>query len=243
MPGAPWYYAVPGTRHGPFTTEELARTLLTLEDPHRVLVWRAGLETWTPAGSIDALRPHLTPREAAAPTPGGPVDTGELLAPDTAESHWFVVGPLKLVVMGTVTFGIYELYWLYQHWRRVEERENIHALLRTLFAVVWCHALFRRIWESAETHGVRPPVPAGILSAAFILLTILARLPDPYWLVTFLAVWPLAHVQVVANAVSAQLTPSSLDRNTRLTGLNWVAVVLGGVCWVLAVVGVSLSTE
>ena len=41
---------------------------------------------------------------------------------ESNEPHFFPVSGLKLVVMSTVTFGLYEIYWFYQNWWLVKQR-------------------------------------------------------------------------------------------------------------------------
>jgi hypothetical protein len=239
-PEPPWYYAVPGAREGPFTTDELVRVLASSPEPRAVLVWRAGLDTWTPAGAVEALSPHLP----ATPLPGALVPAAaEQPAPPAEEPHWFAVGIPKLIVMSTLTLGIYEVYWLYKHWRRVADRgEDVQPLARAIFAVLFCHGLFARVRDSAAENGLALRAPVLLLTIGFIVLTLSARLPEPYWLVSMLSVLPLAHVQVAANQVSARLTPSH-DRNTRLRGANWAAVGIGGLSWLLILAAAFLPAE
>jgi hypothetical protein len=240
-PEPPWYYAVPGERQGPFTTEQLVRVLAGFPDPRAVLVWRAGLETWTPAGAVEALSPHLPPANLPAGAAVPPL--AEPPPPPAEEPHWFAVGIPKLIVMSTLTLGIYEVYWLYKHWRRVADRgDDVMPLARAIFAVLFCHGLFARIRDSAEENGFSMRAPVLLLTIGFIGLTLLARLPEPYWLVSMLSVWPLAHVQLAANQVSARLTPSH-DRNTRLRGANWAAVGIGGLSWLLVLAASFLPAE
>ena len=49
---------------------------------------------------------------------------------------YFEVALGKVVVMSLVTFGLYELYWMYQQWKRVKIRtmEDLSPFWRTFFA-------------------------------------------------------------------------------------------------------------
>jgi hypothetical protein len=63
--------------------------------------------------------------------------------PPERKRYFFDVSILKLVVMSTVTFNLYQIYWFYKNWRLAKERgENVIPLLRTLFAVLFAYSLF-----------------------------------------------------------------------------------------------------
>jgi hypothetical protein len=80
---------------------------------------------------------------------------------------------------------------------------------------------------------------AGSLAALFIILEISWRLPDPYWLITYASVIPLAIVQADVIEIHRAL---GLDPaiNNRFTWINIVGIVIGGLLLVLAVIGVFL---
>ena len=62
------------------------------------------------------------------------------------------------------------------------------------------------------------------------------RLPDPYWLVSYLSFLPLLVVQRAVNALSAAVAPAA-DRNDRYSGANVVIIVLGAILFVLVILG------
>jgi len=64
------------------------------------------------------------------------------------------------------------------------------------------------------------------MALMFIVLVLSRRLADPWWLVSFAAVIPLAVVQRTVNALNAKVRPDA-DRNRRLSKWNWIAAILG----------------
>jgi hypothetical protein len=150
---------------------------------------------------------------------------------------FFAVGTTKLLVMCLCTMTLYQLFWFYKNWRawKLHSGENVTPVLRTLFAVLFCYPLFKRINERAEAAAVGG-FAAGVLATVWIVLSVLYRLPDPYWLVSFGAVFVLPAVQAVANRVNETVAPGH-DRNRAFSAWNWVAVALGGPLMVLAIIG------
>jgi uncharacterized membrane protein len=158
-----------------------------------------------------------------------------------AAAPWFRVGTAKLVLMCVVTFGLYQAYWFYQQWRHVQRRgERVQPLLRTLFAGIFCYALFRRVSTDAAERGI-PRVPSALICAvAFILLSVAVRLPAPWSSISLLSLLPLALVQRAASAAALAAVPTA-DPNTRLTPINWFGVVVGVLILVMAVLAETLA--
>lgn len=151
---------------------------------------------------------------------------------------YFAVSPAKLVVMSLCTLGFYDIYWFYSHWRLVKERERANILppLRAVFAYFFCYSLFSRIRSSAQASKVEVLLPAGPIAAAWIVISLLWKLPGPYWLVSFLAPFLLIPAQIAANRINETVAPGH-DRNARFSGTNIVTMVVGGFLLVLAVLG------
>lgn len=162
---------------------------------------------------------------------------------ESAATVFFPVSVTKLLVLSICTFGLYEIYWFYRNWQLVKRRENsdIIPALRSIFGVLFCYALFRRVRDEAENHRTKP-IPAGPLAAGWIVLTVLWRLPGAYWLVTFLAILFMLPVQRAANAINRQAVPDH-DPNSHFSGWNITAVVLGGLFFVLSLIGTFVSPE
>lgn len=167
-------------------------------------------------------------------------------ATDFAASHrpaFFPVSLTKLVLLSICTLGLYEIYWFYKNWGYVEQREksDIRPAARSIFAVFFCYALFRKVADHAvETTGTK--ISAGLLATGWIITTLLWRLPDPYWLVCFSAVFFMVPVQSSINSINAKLAPEH-DRNTRFSAWNIAGLVVGGLLFILGVIGTFLPAE
>jgi hypothetical protein len=151
---------------------------------------------------------------------------------------FFPVSILKLVVMSTVTFGFYELYWFYQNWKLVRHRtkRDIMPFWRAFFGFFFCYSMFREIQVSASERGLTATFSSGILTILWIGVTICHRLPDPYWLVSMLAVFALLPVQRTVSKLNACVT-TNYDLNSRFTGWNIAGIVIGGLFLVFVVIG------
>src|ERR1700676_4588395 len=98
-----WYYAVDNEQKGPINEAELKEHLATNKVPADVLVWKDGMDNWTPANQVPAFsfRPPpvpakiqpgaATPAETASASPAvsnpdstKPVTVSSLFAPGEA---------------------------------------------------------------------------------------------------------------------------------------------------------------
>jgi cobalamin biosynthesis protein CobD/CbiB len=79
-------------------------------------------------------------------------------------------------------------------------------------------------------------ITAGPFAVGWIITTLLHRLPDPYWLISFAAVFFMLPIQSVANEIN-RVVATGHDENRRIRGWNWLAVALGGSLLVLTAIG------
>jgi hypothetical protein len=150
----------------------------------------------------------------------------------------FPVSLLKLTVMSIATLGIYELYWFYKNWNLIKQREKIKMapFWRAFFAYLFCYQCFSDIRAQAASLGLRQSLPAGPLAVGWIITSLLWKLPDPYWFVSFFSFVFILPVQALANRVNARIT-SDYDPNQEFTGWNWAGVVVGAIILTLAILG------
>jgi hypothetical protein len=176
--------------------------------------------------------PYAPPRSAVADAP---------LSVEGAQAPaFFPASGTKVVVLSFCTFGLYQYYWFYKNWRMVRDQTNggISPFLRAFGAVFFCYSLNKRIRE----HNSDLPassLAAGPLAAVWIVLSLLCKLPEPYWLVSFLAIFVLVPVQRAINSINAVVAPAH-EPNSQFSAWNWVAVALGGSFFLLAVYGTLL---
>ena len=114
----------------------------------------------------------------------------------------------KFLLLSMATFGLYQLYWFYKSWKYVQSRDHsdIQPLWRALFAPIWFYSLAEDI--AGEKTAQSASIVSGSLTILYLLLNASSRLPDPYWLITFLSAF------VVIPLVR------DVDTINRLAGVN-----------------------
>ena len=159
---------------------------------------------------------------------------GKSIPAPTSAPVFFSASPFKVTVMCLATLGFYQIYWFYKNWKLIKEREKteIMPFWRAVFSVFYCASCFNRIGAMGGSLGLGSSINAGILSAVWILLTIAQRLPDPYWLVSFLSFLCLLPVQSLANSINSSVSPD-FRPNERFTGWDIPIVIFGGLLFIL----------
>lgn len=169
---------------------------------------------------------------------------GDGIAGEAPAFTLFPVAPHKLAIMSICTFGFYELYWAYQQWKRIRlnSHESISAFWRAVFAPFWGFSLFNHVDGIASGRHVHFGWGGGLLGLMYLVLNLSWRLPDPYWLVSFATFVPLVIVQRSINVLNAA-EQSNENPNTSYTAANIVAIVIGGLLFLFAVLGTVMPSE
>jgi len=75
VPGAldqVWYGAIGGKRAGPFTEDQMRQYILAAKIKPATLVWREGMDNWSPAGQSTDLAPLFASLPPPPPSPPPP---------------------------------------------------------------------------------------------------------------------------------------------------------------------------
>jgi hypothetical protein len=157
----------------------------------------------------------------------------------SAVQPFFAIGRWKFVALALSTFNLYQLVWLWQHWRhrrKVVGEPVLPAVRALLFPWIFTIPLGYRIAKAcvaSGTAGWSPALTAAILWTLSSLGS--AFLPDGSWLLlTFLPVLSGTWLQHLANRVNTTVVPAH-DRNQQFTLANKVVVVIGGLAVLLLI--------
>jgi hypothetical protein len=183
-------------------------------------------------------------RRGPAPSLG----TGE----SGGEAMPFLYVPVaRVILLSIASCGIYEAYWIYKNWRYVKEKDriDIQPFWRGIFAVFFCHSLFRKIHKDAGMGTDQAATfSAGGLATGWVILVILGNLISQaggiasviaFLMPSYLFLVP---VQNYVNSVTRK-------RNPGAEYYGWSAghilcLVLGLVVWALTLytIGVELQS-
>jgi hypothetical protein len=178
--------------------------------------------------------------------PQAPVGHEALAADGPGEPPpFFAVTRLKLTVMLFATVGVYQIYWFYKHWQQTNrwQMRPVSPLARAIFSILFAYSLFERVKRFGQEREVAvPAIGSGLLALAYLFGSFAWRLESPADFVGLLSWLPLVYFQGRVNALHAQLGHDPA-LNSRFTGWNLLAIVLGGLLWIFVVAGLFLPAE
>jgi len=155
----------------------------------------------------------------------------------------------RLILMSIISFGVYEMYWIYKNWRYVKERDHLYMHIRPFwrgwFGIFYCHSLLRRIHEDEEARAIQVPLfsPNGLATGWVVLIiisNIVGRAPGiaasiiAAFIPSFLCLVP---VQNYVNSVSEQRSPG--QPYYRWSSGHVVCLVFGIIIWALLLIGLG----
>lgn len=151
------------------------------------------------------------------------------------------------VLLSIVTFGIYEIYWFYRNWKQLKLHKNLDispgwrtvGLFVPIYGIVLAYRQLRDIRDFSKEAGIDKTYSSGQILFGWLILSALWRLPDPFWFLSFLSVWPLTVVQGVLNSYWKKEQPELIER-TKFSGRQIILLVLGGIFLILALSGTSI---
>ncbi len=144
----------------------------------------------------------------------------------TPQPVYFSVSNSKFIVMSIMTLGVYDVYWFYQNWKRVQSHsgENISLFWRVLFSNFYFYSLIKRMNASAREVGIRESLNPTWLTLVFLVLTLTGLCPSPYLYLGLLAFLPLYPAQSLISRINLHHNPNLIPNN-RYSGKNILGIL------------------
>ena len=177
----------------------------------------------------------------------------DVSAPENGNGEYYVVAPGKFLLLTILTFGIYLVYWFYRHWKSIKLRDqtSIWPIPRGLFYIFFTHSLFSDFDEKLKRDGLDYPWNPMMAATLVVFVTLLSNvtsqlasrglIPVEYDFISFvltpILAWLVLPAQRAANVASGD--PGGTG-NSKLTGANWAWMIIGGLFWIMSLLGVYL---
>lgn len=164
---------------------------------------------------------------------------------NVTDPMFFGVSTFKMVLMSFLTLSLYNFYWFYKNFDLYEKRYNEGSIpiLRALFSPIFSFALFASVNAELENRESSRVLPAAFLAIVYFLLNASGRLlPEPYFLISFLAFIPLISANNRINNLNA-LEDENYDPDDDITWVNWIFLLTGTATIILMVFGLIMGVD
>jgi len=165
-----------------------------------------------------------------------------------ASGFYYPVSPLKLIVMSVLTFGFYDLFWLWKSWRwaKIYDDKDCWPFWRMIFALFWLYPLFRDVNKRRDTFYGWTEV--GVISAVLYAVCVVgANMSDRLYEndLIFIAATLIAPLFLLPTLVSMNKLNGdreALRVNSKLGGLTVAAAIPGILLWALVLLELNEIT-
>ena len=151
----------------------------------------------------------------------------------------------KFAVLSFFTFGIYSTWWMFTCWKFFKEKDNmdIYPALRAIFSIFFFYSLLDRIKLNATTEDYKNSYSSGFLFACYLVLSLLGRLPDPFWLISLLSIIPVLPAYNLFNKTLLKSNKYDAVVRSGLSGGQWAVLIVGVLFTILVLAGLLLPEE
>ncbi len=172
------------------------------------------------------------------------------------KTPFFPVSEGKFITLYLLSFGLYGVYWFYQHWKRQKPLmdKKIYPLWRAIFSIFFTHSLFKRINQQAAHLPQQHKFNTNILATFFVATIVLSFLMDPALISTdilknmtsqsfiaisltlfLLSTYPLVKAQAVINRINNDMLGLL---NHKYSVWNYLIIVPGTLFWLMLTLGI-----
>jgi len=162
--------------------------------------------------------------------------------PTQSEAAYLYISPFRLIFMSVLSFGLYELYWIYKNWKYAKDRDGLDIMpfWRAWWGIFHCHNLLRYIHtDRILTRWREPSFKPGLLATVWVIMKIIENITlraggdeitstvllGPLW-PSFLCFLP---VQIYINRVNKEMAPDA--RKTGFTLGHIVITLFSLIVW------------
>ena len=153
-----------------------------------------------------------------------------------------MLNDVKFITLCIATFGLYSVWWQYKAWRFFKQRQqsDIWPAVRAIFSLFTVYDLMKNINRFSQNNDFAPVYNAKKSAAGYIILSLLVRLPDPFWLVSLLAfAFLVAPYNELRFALLKSVEYAGKDKK-RFRGYHFAIIGFGVLVWPLLIYGLTL---
>ena len=152
-----------------------------------------------------------------------------------------IVPTWKFILLSVITFGIYELVWFYKNWKLLKKEKGlkISPFWRALFSPLFAGSIAGHLQKYLKEKNNSCNYSPTLIGISYFVITILWRLPDPYWLLSFFTFIPILPL---VNSMNTHWQKE--EKNLPVKKFTWwqiLLVILGFIWLTLLIIGTFVS--
>jgi hypothetical protein len=167
----------------------------------------------------------------------------ELIEVNSDIEDQYIISVSKFILLSVISFGLYPLWWTYKAWRfyKQKEKTDIQPALRAIFGIFYLTSLFNKILYSAHEKNYTESYSSGALFAGYFILNVLARLPDPFWMISLLSFAFFILPFKALNFTKLNSSDLTVIEQDSFSAKQITLIVFGSLFWILVIYGMTKS--
>ncbi|SRX54929.1 DUF4234 domain-containing protein [Aequorivita sp. CIP111184] len=154
-----------------------------------------------------------------------------------------IVSLQKFIILNVISFGLYSIWWMYKTWKFFKEKDNLDIMPvpRAIFAIFFLNGLFEKVQEFAQSKDYTKTFSSLGCFLGVIGFNIAGKLPEPYFLVSFLSfLFFLPAVEALNYGIRNSNCYEIRDTES-FNARQLILLIVGGIFWVLVLMGLSVE--
>jgi len=159
---------------------------------------------------------------------------------DNMIDRQYIISPLKFLILNTLSFGGYSVWWIYSVWRFLIQKKNsnANAAIRTVFEIVYFIPRSYQILKLAKDKGYTRTYVPVLLFILYFLALLSAMTPPPMFLLGSLSGLFLVQPLMAFNFVLSKSPELDVVVDSKLSVIEIFIVIIGGVLWLLLMIAI-----
>ncbi|MFN8259364.1 MAG: hypothetical protein U0X41_00345 [Chitinophagales bacterium] len=154
-----------------------------------------------------------------------------------------IISVNQFMVLCFLSFGLYEMWWMYKAWRYFKEREHldISPVARAIFSYIFLWSLFDKIKTHAQRAGYTEDFSTAAFGIAFVIVNLLYKLPDPFWIASSFSFLALIPPFKALNYYKQYGSGEQVYEQESFSRNQLIVVILGLIVWALVLIGLNVD--
>ncbi len=145
----------------------------------------------------------------------------------------------KFVLFSIITFGAYDVWWIYKAWKFFQQKEKLDILpaARAIFSIFFLISLFNKILIFSKEKGYCGKYSSVFLFIGIFIGNLLVILPDPFGLISMLSFIFLIQPFNALNYAKLNSKDFLVTEQESMSGNQITITIIGAILWGLFLIG------